>query len=344
MVYISSNSGPLPLDSRRLTDHKTQKHSNRIYDHLTLKMSRQIKNVAIAGATGNLGSHILTALVSSGSFNITVLTRRSNTNFPVGVTAKVVDFSSSAALGLALQGQDAVVDAILSPDPTVSIGLIDAAVTAGVYRYIAPEFSIHPKFDKARSLPIFRGKAQIYDYLQMVSNDKKITWTAISNGAFLDWCLRTGFLNLDLTNKTIVLMDDGGRVIPLTVLPAVGTAVANALAQAKETENMHCSIYSVQKSQKEIADLAKEALGADGWDVESQDMEKVFEGALSATNKGDFSWTVIGDLIRYSLATPGYSGPFEQNHNDLLGVRPMSDEQVKALIKEISGDLKTSPQ
>ncbi|KAI2849950.1 hypothetical protein CBS11350_1863 [Aspergillus niger] len=307
--------------------------------YLTLKMSRQIKNVVIAGGTGNLGSHILTALVSHGSFNITVLTRKTGATFPAGVTAKVVDFSSPAELGLAIQGQDAVVDAILSPDPTVSIGLIDAAIGAGVYRYIAPEFTIHPKYDKTRSLPIFRGKAQIYDYLQKVANDQKITWTTISNGAFLDWCLRSGFLNIDLIKKKILLMNDGTRVFPLTVLPVVGTAVANALAQAEKTKNMHCSIYGVQKCQNEIADLAKEALGPDGWEVKSQDMEKAFEEALSATAIGNYSWTVAGDLIRYSLATPGYNGVFEQNHNDLLGVQPMSDEQVKALIKEIYDEL-----
>ncbi|GLA54131.1 hypothetical protein AnigIFM63604_011661 [Aspergillus niger] len=306
-------------------------------------MSRQIKNVVIAGGTGNLGSHILTALVSHGSFNITVLTRKTGATFPAGVTAKVVDFSSPAEIGLAIQGQDAVVDAILSPDPTVSIGLIDAAIGAGVYRYIAPEFTIHPKYDKTRSLPIFRGKAQIYDYLQKVANDQKITWTAISNGAFLDWCLRSGFLNIDLIKKKILLMNDGTRVFPLTVLPVVGTAVANALAQAEKTKNMHCSIYGVQKCQNEIADLAKEALGPDGWEVKSQDMEKAFEEALSATAIGNYSWTVVGDLIRYSLATPGYNGVFEQNHNDLLGVQPMSDEQVKALIKEIYDELKSAP-
>ncbi|RDH35989.1 NAD(P)-binding protein [Aspergillus welwitschiae] len=326
-----------PRDTELLKSNYLQLH------YLTLKMSRQIKHVVIAGATGNLGSHILTALVSHGSFNIMVLTRKTGATFPAGVSAKVVDFSSPAELGLALQGQDAVVDAILSPDPTVSIGLIDAAVAAGVYRYIAPEFTIHPKYDKTRSLPIFRGKAQIYDHLQKVANDQKITWTAISNGAFLDWCLRTGFLNIDLIKKKVLLMNDGTRVFPLTVLPAVGTAVANALAQAEKTKNMHCSIYGVQKCQNEIADLAKEALGPDGWEVKSQDMEKAFEEALSATTIGNYSWTVVGDLIRYSLATPGYNGVFEQNHNDLLGVQPMSDEQVKALIKEIYDELKSAP-
>lgn len=279
--------------------------------------------------------------MNHGGFNLTVLTRKAGVTFPAGITAKVVDFSSSEALGVALQGQDAVVDALSNPDPNVSIGLIDAAVTAGVYRYIAPEFSTDPKDEKTRSLPVFQGKAQIYNHLQKVANDQKITWTAISNGAFLDWCLRTGFLNIDLVNKKVALMNDGSRVLPLTALPAVGTAVANALAQADKTRNMNCFIHSVQMSQKEIADLAKEALGSDGWEIKSQDMEKVFQEALSAISAGDYSWTVLGDLIRYSIATPGYSAPFEQDHNDLLGVRPMSDEQVKALIKEISDELKS---
>ncbi|PLN86911.1 hypothetical protein BDW42DRAFT_182283 [Aspergillus taichungensis] len=299
-------------------------------------MSRQIKNVVIAGRYQLIhdlrppetwARHILTTLVSYGSFNITVLARNTGYTFPVGVTAKVVDFSFPSALNLALEGQDAVVDAVLSPDHTVSIGLIDAAVTAGVYRYIASEFS-----------------AQIYDHLQKVANDQKITWTAISNGAFLDWCLRTGFLNVDLTNQKIVLMNDGTRVFPLSILPAVGTAVANAMAQAEKTRNMHCFIYNARKSQVEIANLAKEALGVDGWEIKSQDMDKAFEEALSATASGNYSWTVVGDLVRYSLATPGYGELVEQNHNDLLGVRPMSDKQVKALIREISVELKSNPQ
>jgi uncharacterized protein YbjT (DUF2867 family) len=279
--------------------------------------------------------------VGHGGFNLTVLTRNAAASFPAGVTAEVVDFTSITALAAALQGQDAVVDAISSPDPTVSIRLIDAAVTAGVYRYIAPEFSNDPNNDRTRALPVFGGKKQIYEHLQKVASEHDITWTAISNGAFLDWSLRTGFVDIDLVNKKVVLMNEGSHVFPWTVLPAVGTAVSNALTQAEKTKNRTCYIYSIQKSQKDIVAIAKDALGAENWDIQGQHMEATLEEALTAVKSGDYSWKVMGDLIRYSISTPGYTGRLEQDDNGLLGVRPMSDEQVKTLIQQISEELKT---
>lgn len=277
-----------------------------------------------------------------GGFNITVLTRSAAASLPAGVTAKAVDFGSVTALADVLQGQDAIIDAISSPDPSVSMRLIDAAVTAAVYRYIAPEFSNDPENRLTRALPVFGGKKQIYDYLRKVASEKEITWTAISNGAFLDWGLRMGFVGIDLLHKKVVLMNDGSHVFPWTTLSAVGTAVSNTLTQPEKTKNQTCYIYSVQKSQSDIVAIAKDALGAEEWEIESQNMETVYTKAMAAVSSGDYSWNVMGDLIRYSISTPGYSGRLEQDHNDLLGVRPMSYEQVKSLIKEISNELRAT--
>jgi hypothetical protein len=136
-------------------------------------------------------------------------------------------------------------------------------------------------------------------------------------------------------------MNDGSHVFPWTVLSAVGTAVSNTLTQAEKTKNRTCYIYSIQKSQKDIVAIAKDALGAENWDIQGQHMETTLEDALTAVKSGDYSWKVMGDLIRYSISTPGYTGRLEQDDNGLLGVRPMSDEQVKTLIQQISEELKT---
>lgn len=277
-----------------------------------------------------------------GGFNITVLARSAAASQPAEVTAKAVDFGSVAALADILQGQDAVVDAISSPDPSVSMRLIDAAVTAGVYRYIAPEFSNDPENQLTRTLPVFEGKKQIYDYLRKVASEKKITWTAVSNGAFLDWGLRMGFVNIDLLHRKVVLMNDGSHVFPWTTLSAVGTAVSNTLTQPDKTKNQTLYIYSVQKSQSDIVSIAKDALGAEEWEIKSQNMETVYTKAMAAVSSGDYSWNVMGDLIRYSISTPGYSGRLEQDHNDLLGIRPMSYEQIKSLIEEITDELRAT--
>ncbi|EXK77744.1 hypothetical protein FOQG_17559 [Fusarium oxysporum f. sp. raphani 54005] len=45
---------------------------------------------------------------------------------------------------------------------------------------------------------------------------------------------------------------------------------------------------------------------------------------------------VIGDIIRFSISTPGYIDRLEKTDNDLLGVKAMSDEDVKELIRKIA--------
>ena len=247
-----------------------------------------------------------------------------------------MDFGSGPSLTEAMKGQDVFIDAAGSPDPQLAIRLMDAAVAAGVYRFIPGEFSNDPKNQATRSLPVFQGKTQAFEHLQNLSNQGKITFTAISNGAFLDWGLRTSFVGIDLANKKIDLMNDGTHVFPWTHLSEVGKAVANAILLPEETKNQICYVYSIQKSQREVADLAKDVLGTTGWKTQRLDMNQAYENSMAAVKSGDFSFKVMADLIRYSISTPGYSGRLEHDDNELLGVQPMSDEQVKAMIKEIA--------
>jgi hypothetical protein len=45
---------------------------------------------------------------------------------------------------------------------------------------------------------------------------------------------------------------------------------------------------------------------------------------------------VIGDIICFSISTPGYIQGLEKTDNDLLGVKAMSDAEVQELIREIA--------
>ncbi|KAF7113641.1 hypothetical protein CNMCM5793_002997 [Aspergillus hiratsukae] len=303
-------------------------------------MAQTIRNVAIAGATGNAGSNILNALLSSGKFTITVLTRKPNPSLPTSITTKVVEFDSLSSLTSALKGQDALIDATSVPDPNVAIRLIDAAVAAGIHRFIPAEFSIDPTATNCRSLPVFAGKAKAYEYLQQVAAAGKLTYTSISNGAFLDWNLRTGFSDIDLVKKRINLLNDGSRVTPWTLLSSVGTAVAYALVRAEETKNRTCYVYSIMKSQKEVGELAQEALGKEGWTIQSKDAANVLEDALADFKAGNVTFGAIGGMIRWTLTQPESAAGWAKDDNELLGVQTMSDEEVKELIKQIAAELK----
>lgn len=87
----------------------------------------------------------------------------------------------------AFSGQDAVVLTISPEDIGQIKSLIDAAIKAGVKRFIPSEFGSDTS-DSAvvDKVPIFGGKQEIAKYLQS-KEPSGLTWTAIINGAFFDW-------------------------------------------------------------------------------------------------------------------------------------------------------------
>lgn len=148
-----------------------------------------------------------------------------------------------------------------------------------------------------------------------------------------------GFVGIDLAGKKIDYMNDGTLVIPWTLMSSVGTAVANILLRPEETRNRVCYIYDILKSQKEVADLTKSALGNEGWQEQKLDMDKVFEEAMTELQAGNVTFKVIGDMIRFSISTPGFVEVPEKDDNELLGVKLLSDEEVKQSIKQIASEL-----
>lgn len=233
-------------------------------------MSRQIENVALAGvgnrldltcyfgfqheltytsqASGSLGSAILQTLVRTGRFKVTVLSRKALSDVPLGVAAQVVDFGSASVLTEALKGQDALIDATSAPDPSVAMRLTDAAVAAGVYRIIPSEFSLDPTNAKARGLAVFQGKAKALEHIQKLADDGRVTWTAISNHAFLDWGLGTNFLAVDLENKRISYLNGGNTVVPNTTITSVATAVANVLSKRQAPRDQESNLLHLQQT------------------------------------------------------------------------------------------------
>ncbi|KAK1634261.1 hypothetical protein BDP81DRAFT_462736 [Colletotrichum phormii] len=273
-------------------------------------MAPKIQKVAVAGATGNVGKATLKALLTDG-FDVTVLVRKQG-SFPDGVNVKVVDFASPDAIKDALQGHQAFVDCTLVHDDTPT-RLIDAAAAAGVYRYIPSDFSLDFNNRNVHSVPVFFKKDMNDKHLLKKCEETGMTWSVICNGAFLDWNLRTGFMNIDIYNKKVDYINEGGNVHVWTTLESTGKA-----------------------SQKQMVDLCKEALGSDGWTESRSNMDQVFAGALKEFQAGNYSMNVFGDMIRYANSRPDFSCPWPRDDNPILGVQEMSDDEVKSLIKSIA--------
>ncbi|KAF4461509.1 isoflavone reductase family [Fusarium albosuccineum] len=300
-------------------------------------MSQQIKNVAIAGY-GKRRFEDLTGPHRLWQIRRHCHRSEPSPSLPSDVKVKVVDFGSSEALFDAFKGQDAVIDVTMSPDAAMPLRMIEAAVEAGVKRFIPSEFSLDPQNAAARAVPVYMFKNQVIDRLKELAAANKITFTSISNGAFLDWNLRTGFFKIDLKNKKAELLNGGSVVIPWTLLEQVGKAVVGVLLHLKETKNRFVYISNVEKTQKEMVALAQEALRKDGWDVSTLDMDKVYRGSLAQLQAGNATFEVMGDMILYCNSKPEFVGPWVKNDNALLGLEAFSDERIKELIKSIASE------
>lgn len=134
-----------------------------------------------------MGRPILEELVAAG-FNVTALTRATSTStFPEGVTVKKVDFDSPDSLKDAFAGQDAVVSAIATAAVGGQQPIIDAAIAAGVKRYIPSEFGINTRLTPGTTIgKILAGKVAVVDYLK-TKESPSFSWTGLSTGMFFDW-------------------------------------------------------------------------------------------------------------------------------------------------------------
>jgi uncharacterized protein YbjT (DUF2867 family) len=252
------------------------------------------------------------------------------------VEVKIVDTDSVSAITDALRGQDALIDASSGPDPTLQDRFVDAAVSAGVNRIVLSEFSVDPQIPEARSPLIFHAKNQAYEKAKKLAKDGKITYTTISNGAFLDWNLQTGFIKIDIFNKKVQYLNDGTLPFAWTKLSSVGAAVANVLKKAEQTENQSFYISSVYMSQKDMVDAAKKTLGERGWEETKLNMDQKLKEATTSMMAGKVDMEVIGNMILWSTATIASPRWEDLGDNKLLGVERLTDAELCKLIEDIA--------
>lgn len=218
------------------------------------------KNVIIIGAGGNLGPSVLKAFLSS-SFNTSVLSREgSNSTFPSGVNVVRANYDDTESLKKAFQGQDAVISLVGGNALGDQNKLIDAAIAAGVQRFIPSEFGSDTPNPKTREVvPLFSAKSGTVDYLK--SKESAISWTSVITGPFFDWGLKVGFLGFNLKDKTYTIIDSGNATFSTTNLLYIGKALVAALEKADATKNQYVYVSEFQISQNELLAVAEKVSG-----------------------------------------------------------------------------------
>ncbi|KAH6716313.1 hypothetical protein BKA61DRAFT_720762 [Leptodontidium sp. MPI-SDFR-AT-0119] len=142
-------------------------------------MSSPIKNVIILGASGDIGRAAISALLTGG--------------FKVST-----DYSSESLLQ-AFKGQDAIVSAIATASVQQQISIIDAAIGAGVKRFIPSEYGIDTADPRAA------------DFYLQTKQGTGLSWTAIVVGSIFDWTFQyPGLMGWNLPERKATIFD-GGR-------------------------------------------------------------------------------------------------------------------------------------
>ncbi|KAH8703841.1 hypothetical protein BGW36DRAFT_370086 [Talaromyces proteolyticus] len=293
----------------------------------------EISTVAIAGASGTLGPHVLKALVDAG-FQVTVLTRGKPGTYDSSIKVLEVDYTSLKSLTAALKGIDAVVSTVGGEAIESQIILIDAAVAAGVKRFIPSEFGSVSTNPKLEGFPLYSSMAKIRKHLQQKAAAGELTWTVLVCGAFLDFLLNTPIL-LNFANHSVTLMDEGDNRISTTSLPKVGTAIAAILKNFDATKDKIVHTSEAILTQNQLLEFAKEINSEIKWEVSKVQSSVLLTESLEQFGVGDHSMPVIMKLLKATaLAGDTYGGAYDVTDNKLLGIKELTAEELKKLVAE----------
>lgn len=268
---------------------------------------------------------------------MTVLIRQSSIHdFPPSVTTKVVDYDSVTSLVGALENQDAVVSTMANAALARQGLLIDAAIMAGVKRFIPSEFGSNPDNDKVNALPIFGTKVITQKALQEKVAAGNLSYSLITTGPFLDWGIGVGLL-IDVKNKSIDFYDGGDVEFSTTSLRDIGKAVAGVLKHPDETKNRTVFVQSTKITQKRLLEIAKNVLGSDGWKENVVSVDDLLAQAYVDYEKEPqnfATWAI--PMIKISVWGKEYGGAYERLDNELLDIKQVSEADIMDLIERYS--------
>ncbi|KAF7357575.1 NAD(P)-binding protein [Mycena sanguinolenta] len=296
----------------------------------------KLQNVAVFGAGGMLGTYVIEAL-RQADFAITIVSRpASKSTFPAGIKVIKAEYTLPA-LTEALQGQDAVVSVVGTMAKLDQITLVDAAVAAGVKRFIPSNFANAPDMKGLEPLMKIR---EVNASVERYADGKRdvnpdFSWTSICNGVFIDLALKrfSPIFGFDIPARTAKIYDSGNEAFTASTMPDIARAVAGVLEHSVETANKHVLIRSVQTTQNEIL-ATVEAQTGEKWTVNHvNSAEIIAEGeAMLAAGNG----RAYGVLVAAQLFQDGAGRSIvvsrENAANGLVGVE---EKDISTIVRDV---------
>ncbi|RPA87658.1 NAD(P)-binding protein [Ascobolus immersus RN42] len=301
-----------------------------------------IKNVTIIGSNSVLTKPTITALLSAG-FNVSILSRAETTvdpsTFPSSVTLLSADYSSLESLTSALQGTDAIVSYVGGAGTNGLASqnkIIDAAVAAGVKRFLPSEFGANSENKKAVALKIFASKLPVQEHIIKAHNESGLEYDLVIPGLFFETALIHDFdfvrlVGISIPTKTADFLDGGNIPISLSTYDFIASAVVAILQ--RPASNGFVRVFNIQKTTRELLALVQEFTGREGWTITESKSEEVLEEADVLFDKGpEAFWSALAKQVTVAAGGKGFGNDFESD-NEELGLSVLGDAELKELIK-----------
>ncbi|KAH7165214.1 hypothetical protein EDB81DRAFT_917183 [Dactylonectria macrodidyma] len=291
-----------------------------------------IRHVALLGK-GFLGTAVLKELLAKG-FEVTVFTRvgSATKDLPEGVHVAQVDYSSLSSLTEALKGKDAVVSTLNGDAILGQTLIIDAAIQAGIKRFVPADFGSITTDPNAWDLPCHYPTVQIQQHLAAKARDGQIEWTIFSTGPFLDLVLTFPFA-FNFANQTVELFDNGKHRFSGSTTSSIGKAIAASFKNPEATKNRNVFIHNIVTSQGELVEIAKKLSPAGvEWAVTNVDGKAELQKQLDdAATNGPNLGNIIG-MLKAAILSGGYESEYKVVDNELLGLEIWTKQDLEALV------------
>lgn len=273
-------------------------------------------------------------MVESGKFEITVLKRiDSDSVIPHPVKVIEVDYESVESLTSAVRGQDVVICTLAHIGPEIQERLVEASVAAGVKRFVPGEFGSVIN-EVTGKLPVLANKVKVEQQLEAYARDRKITYTYLFNGPFLDWGLKMSFV-LNLAHYKPEIYDGGDSLFSTTTTETVGKAVAGILTHYEETKNRAVFVQDTLTSQNKLLAIVKKLTPGKTWATVPVDTAEMKAQADANVGKGIFDMNTMYAYLYVANFSKdkAYGAHFQKLDNELLGIKEKTEEEIETIVQ-----------
>ncbi|KAH6881667.1 hypothetical protein BKA58DRAFT_327783 [Alternaria rosae] len=281
----------------------------------------KLKNIAVVGANGNVGSYITSALLAKNHFNVTAVTRaESKATFPSGVSVARIDYDSPDTIVKALTGQDALVITMSVFGGNAQEKLIRGAAQAGVPWILPNEFGMY-NTEEIQNETIGPGKTIARKLIESLGVS---SWIGVTSGFWYEYSLSGGYYGIDIPKREIVYFDDGKQRMNACTWPQTGLAVANLLSlpvsasdgnglTLGQYRNSMIFVSSFALNQREMFEAVQKVTGTTerDWKITSEPLKQRLATARERMMMGDRMSFATALYTRYFIDEAGL---FERDH------------------------------